>query len=261
MFVLETELNVENEGQRLDRVVEPDCAAGAIGTSPRTTGSTVGIRSVGLTVPESTPVASAANAHSPWPVGNRFVVVKGGSISSVRSPRSKVIAKTVEPPTGRPASSDFLRRSVMVRPMHHRTRRRIGLFALGLAFGACAQDDPSTEVVQPGALAALLASPDAPLLLDVRTPEEFAAGHVSGATLVPIQELPARLGELAAYEERGVVAYCEVGGRAGKAAELLRAHGFAHVRLLDGSMRRWREEQREVATGAKAAESEGGQSE
>jgi rhodanese-related sulfurtransferase len=138
----------------------------------------------------------------------------------------------------------------MVRPMRHRTCRPIAiLLALALTFGACGHDDPADEPVQPDALAALLASPDAPLLLDVRTPEEFAAGHVPGATLVPIQELEARVGELAAYEERGVVAYCEVGGRAGKAAELLRAHGFAHVRLLDGSMRRWREERREVATG------------
>ncbi|HEU4431604.1 MAG TPA: rhodanese-like domain-containing protein [Myxococcota bacterium] len=107
----------------------------------------------------------------------------------------------------------------------------------------------SAQPVQPDQLAALLAGEDAPLLLDVRTPEEFAQGHVPGAKLVPVQELEARLGELEMYETRGVVAYCEVGGRAAKAAELLRAKGFANVRLLDGSMQRWREEQREIETG------------
>jgi rhodanese-related sulfurtransferase len=40
-----------------------------------------------------------------------------------------------------------------------------------------------------------------------------------------------------------------VGGRAAKASEILRAAGFANVRVLDGSMKRWREELREVATG------------
>lgn len=116
--------------------------------------------------------------------------------------------------------------------------------ALGLlAVAACAEEP---RPVQPGELAALLAGSEAPLLLDVRTAEEFAAGHVPGALLVPIQELEARLAELAAYKQRGVITYCEVGGRAGNASELLRNAGFANVRLLDGSMRRWRDEGRAV---------------
>jgi rhodanese-related sulfurtransferase len=128
----------------------------------------------------------------------------------------------------------------------------VAFLVFALALAACAQEQPpsaSDAPVQPAELAALLAAESAPLLLDVRTPEEFAEGHVPGATLVPVQELEARLGELSAYKQRGVVAYCEVGGRAGKAAELLRAHGFS-VRLLDGSMKRWRAEGREVATGS-----------
>jgi rhodanese-related sulfurtransferase len=136
--------------------------------------------------------------------------------------------------------------------MRHPSLLRLAtlLVAALLALTACAQQSaPSNEPVQPDALAALLAADEAPLLLDVRTPEEFAEGHVPGATLVPLQQLEARVGELAAYEQRGVIAYCESGRRAGEAAELLRAKGFANVRLLDGSMRRWRNEQRELATG------------
>ncbi len=125
----------------------------------------------------------------------------------------------------------------------------VAVIAALFAFAACAPED-ATAPVQPGDLAALLARDEAPLLLDVRTPEEFAQGHVPGATLVPVQELEARLGELGAYKARGVVTYCEVGGRAGKAAELLRANGFSSVRQLDGSMQRWRAEQREVETGS-----------
>jgi rhodanese-related sulfurtransferase len=117
----------------------------------------------------------------------------------------------------------------------------------GMACGEEAAPPASAAPVQPAELAALLAADAAPLLLDVRTPEEFAEGHIAGALLVPIAELEARLGELAAYRERGVITYCEVGGRAGRASELLRGAGFANVRLLDGSMRRWRDEGRPVA--------------
>ena len=139
--------------------------------------------------------------------------------------------------------------------MEHGLRLRVHALVVAIAaiagLTACAEEPVASDApVQPEALAALLASESAPVLLDVRTPEEFAEGHVPGATLVPIQELEARLGELAAYKARGVVTYCEVGGRAGRAAELLRASGFANVRQLDGSMRRWREEGREVATGS-----------
>jgi len=127
----------------------------------------------------------------------------------------------------------------------------LALFVSLFALASCAEEKAASDApVQPGELAAVLGREDAPLLLDVRTPEEFAQGHVPGATLVPVQELEARLGELDAYKARGVVAYCEVGGRASKAAELLRTHGFTNVRLLDGSMKRWRDEQREVATGS-----------
>lgn len=131
----------------------------------------------------------------------------------------------------------------------HSILRLVALAIALLALAACAEDTPASPApVQPAELAGVLAGDDAPLLLDVRSPEEFAAGHVPGATLVPVGDLEARLAEIEAYKARGVVAYCEVGGRAGKAAELLRAHGFANVRLLDGSMQRWREEGREVAT-------------
>jgi rhodanese-related sulfurtransferase len=126
----------------------------------------------------------------------------------------------------------------------------LGVLAGIVALAACSEHArESAELVPPGELAALLERQDAPLLLDVRTPEEFASGHVPGATLLPLQELEARAGALAAYRERGVVTYCEVGGRAAQAARLLRANGFANVRLLEGSMQRWRADGREIESG------------
>ena len=63
------------------------------------------------------------------------------------------------------------------------------------------------------------------LLLDVRTPAEFAGGHVEGALNIPVQVLGQRLGDLGA-KDREIVVYCQSGGRSARAANELRAAGF-----------------------------------
>ena len=120
------------------------------------------------------------------------------------------------------------------------------LFRLAVLLFAAACGNPDAEL-PPDQLMALLAQPAAPLLLDVRTPEEFARGHIPGALLVPVGELEGRVAELAPFKQRGVVTYCEKGPRAERAAGVLRAAGFENVRPLAGSFARWRSEGREVA--------------
>ena len=87
---------------------------------------------------------------------------------------------------------------------------------------------------------------DGPLLLDVRTAEEFAEGHVPGATNIAVDDLADHLADVEAYRERGVVIYCQVGRRATTAVETLEAAGFARVAQIDGSMDRWLAEGRPV---------------
>lgn len=111
--------------------------------------------------------------------------------------------------------------------------------AAAVAVGAAGAEP---ETVAPSELAALVSAENGPLLLDVRTPEEFARGHVPGALLIPVQELPDMLHQIEAYKERGVVAYCERGGRAERALDILEAAGFENLALLEGSMQRWRSE-------------------
>ncbi len=79
------------------------------------------------------------------------------------------------------------------------------------------------------------------LILDVRTPVEFSAGHIPGAINIPHMELPSRLGELQPHQTNEVVVYCEAGGRAGIAEHALREAGFANVRHLEGDMAAWRQ--------------------
>lgn len=74
-------------------------------------------------------------------------------------------------------------------------------------------------------------------LIDVRSPGEFAAGHVDQARNIPVGELAGRLGELGA-KEQPVVLYCASGIRSAAAARTLRSNGFQQVHNL-GAMRRW----------------------
>jgi rhodanese-related sulfurtransferase len=74
------------------------------------------------------------------------------------------------------------------------------------------------------------------VLIDVRTPEEFAANHVAGAKNVPVQELPARLADIGP-KDTPVVVYCKSGKRSSKAAEILRAEGYTVYNL--GSFENW----------------------
>lgn len=74
---------------------------------------------------------------------------------------------------------------------------------------------------------------DGAMLLDVRSPEEFAGGHIDGAVSIPIQELSDRLGELGDKNET-VVIYCQSGGRSMMAKRLLESKGFTDVHDLGG---------------------------
>jgi adenylyltransferase/sulfurtransferase len=75
------------------------------------------------------------------------------------------------------------------------------------------------------------------MLLDVREPGEWEICRIDGATLIPLGDLPARLGTLDSH--RPIVAYCHTGRRSARAVELLRAAGFADVRNLRGGIDAW----------------------
>ena len=96
----------------------------------------------------------------------------------------------------------------------------------------------SLACIETSTLKVLLERDAALLVLDVRTPAEFASGHVEGALNLPLDRLPGALGELA----RGlpIVTVCgKGGGRSEAAAALLRDHGFEPVRSLCGGMAAW----------------------
>jgi hydroxyacylglutathione hydrolase len=109
-----------------------------------------------------------------------------------------------------------------------------------LAWAEAGHATEAGEVLQIGDLAAALArgGPDAPVLIDVRQPTEFADGHVPGALPIGAGELPDRLDQLP--RDRPIATICASGYRSSVAASLLRAAGFEHVAWVSGGVPSWR---------------------
>ena len=86
------------------------------------------------------------------------------------------------------------------------------------------------------------------VVLDVRTPAEFAAGHVPGARNVSHDQLDGRLAELDALRGKDVVLYCRSGRRTTLAADVLRKAGFTRLLHLEGDYLAWEAAHRPVET-------------
>ena len=80
---------------------------------------------------------------------------------------------------------------------------------------------------------------ESPLVLDVRTAEEFSAGHISGAVNIPFDLVSARRDELPVQSGTEIVVYCASGFRAGIAGDALRDLGYSEVRDLVGHWQAW----------------------
>jgi len=74
-------------------------------------------------------------------------------------------------------------------------------------------------------------------VLDVRTPDEWAEGHIAGATLIPVAELSARLAEVP--RDRPIAVHCQRGARSATATATLDAAGFADVHDVIGGFAAW----------------------
>jgi len=77
------------------------------------------------------------------------------------------------------------------------------------------------------------------LVLDVREEDEFKAGHVLGAMLIPLGKLKQRVGELEKYRERPIVVVCRSANRSPAACVMLGKLGFGQVYKLAGGINAW----------------------
>jgi sulfur-carrier protein adenylyltransferase/sulfurtransferase len=82
---------------------------------------------------------------------------------------------------------------------------------------------------------------DRPFMLDVRRSNEAEIANIGGH-LIPVDELPQRLDEIAEHRDDEIVVYCRTGGRSARAVELLRAQGFKRAVNLRGGTHAWSDE-------------------
>ncbi len=138
----------------------------------------------------------------------------------------------------------------MTRPF---ARRSLAVLVIGAAalFAACSPtaDSPTAAPasVPAGSVAALPA--EVPVaeasrlrdagafVLDVREPDEWAAGHIPDATLLPLGELQARVAEVP--RDRQVVVVCRSGNRSAQGRDILLGAGFPSVTSMAGGMNEW----------------------
>ena len=123
---------------------------------------------------------------------------------------------------------------------------RIWLLVLWLPGFAWASDFMS-QGLSPEELQEILATPDAPLVVDVRKPVEFGAAHLPGAVNIPLDEIEQRLDEL--RSDNGVLIYCINGARTRQAEPLLYSNDIDNVYHLEGALQAWISEQRPVEKG------------
>jgi adenylyltransferase/sulfurtransferase len=96
----------------------------------------------------------------------------------------------------------------------------------------------TTKDITPTELSQRMAGGEDVVLIDVREPYEWSAGHIEGATHIPMNQVPQRLDEIP--KDREVVMICRSGGRSAHVQEhLLQNAGYTRVKNLVGGMQGW----------------------
>ena len=78
-----------------------------------------------------------------------------------------------------------------------------------------------------------------PLLVDVRTPQEYYRGHIKNTKLIPLGELLNNINIIEAYKDKEIITICHSGSRSMMTAQILAQSGFKDIRNLTGGMMQW----------------------
>ena len=148
--------------------------------------------------------------------------------------------------------------------MAHRRSHLASLAAIGIVLAGCGSDDGSSSittstapvsegaaaesptpgsgvtVVSPEEAAATIdAAPDDLVILDIRTPKEYAEGHIDGATLIDFYRDDFAEQIAALDRDDPYVLYCRSGNRSQQARSLMAELGFTDVADVDGGIVGW----------------------
>jgi phage shock protein E len=106
------------------------------------------------------------------------------------------------------------------------------LALLGFVLAACAPASPSGMISAADYVNQYQSNGTAHFLLDVRTPEEYADGHIAGSVNIPLAELANQLSQVP--QSMPIVVYCRSGNRSAQAATLLKEAGYTQVLDMGG---------------------------
>ncbi|TCS38744.1 rhodanese-like domain-containing protein [Reinekea marinisedimentorum] len=102
-------------------------------------------------------------------------------------------------------------------------KRLFATIAVALSFaGAVQADEQAKAWLEQG------------VLIDTRTENEFNAGHIEGAELIPYDEIAMQIASIAEDKSTPILLYCRSGRRAGVAEQALQSLGYTNVRNLGG---------------------------
>ena len=111
----------------------------------------------------------------------------------------------------------------------------VALMLIPLLIGCNGDNNKSAyEQITPAEAKALMDSEDGYVILDVRTPEEFAAGHIAGAVLIPDYEIGEKAESILTDKDQLILVYCRSGRRSKNAANELAALGYTNIKEFGG---------------------------
>lgn len=114
----------------------------------------------------------------------------------------------------------------------------IALFSGGMLLFTSLRSPGGPNALTPTRATLLINREDAQVI-DLREPEEYAAGHLPESRSIPLGKLDERMGELEKLKDNPLILLCQTGVRSGGACAKLGKLGFAKVHSLDGGIEAW----------------------
>jgi rhodanese-related sulfurtransferase len=119
-------------------------------------------------------------------------------------------------------------------------RRLVALLASGRPVDAAmVKENRLYQNARPDAVQQELEAGGTPYVIDVRSPQEWAAGHIECAVHIPVDDISKRMSEIA-RDGRKLYMICAGGGRSSAAAAFLANRGYLNVHSVEGGMGAWR---------------------
>ena len=110
----------------------------------------------------------------------------------------------------------------------------VALMLIPLLVGCSGNNKSAYEQITPAEAKAIMDSREGYIILDVRTPEEFATGHIAGAILIPDYEIGEKAESILTDKDQLILVYCRSGRRSKNAASELATLGYTNIKEFGG---------------------------